>query len=158
MTAINQTQVRFYAKKGKKKGADAKEVEAEATATEKPMSFNEDKLQERMDSTVANMQSQLASLRVGRANPGRSSSTLILCCLTWWLPPALLDKVTVRIENMNLSLRDLAQVTIRDPQTLLVAVYDPEVHTTTRHWVHSLMRFCSTGQKWRRPSGMRISI
>ncbi|ORY98914.1 ribosome recycling factor domain-containing protein [Syncephalastrum racemosum] len=72
------------------------------------MNFNEDKLQERMDNTVAHMQSQLATLRVGRANP------------------ALLDKVIVRVENMNLSLRDLAQVTIRDPQTLLVAVYDPE--------------------------------
>ena len=40
---------------------------------------------------------------------------------------AVLDNVRVRIEGSSYSLRDLAQVSIRDPQTLLVAVHDAEV-------------------------------
>lgn len=40
---------------------------------------------------------------------------------------AVLDHVRVRIEGSSYALRDLAQVSIRDPQTLLVAVHDAEV-------------------------------
>lgn len=40
---------------------------------------------------------------------------------------AVLDNVRVRIEGSSYALRDLAQVSIRDPQTLLVAVHDAEV-------------------------------
>lgn len=40
---------------------------------------------------------------------------------------ALLDNVRVRIEHSHFSLKDLAQVTVRDPQTLLVTVHDADV-------------------------------
>lgn len=40
---------------------------------------------------------------------------------------ALLDNVRVRIEHSHFSLKDLAQVTVRDPQTLLVTVHDSDV-------------------------------
>ena len=40
---------------------------------------------------------------------------------------AILDSVRVRIDGSTFQLRDLAQVTIRDPQTLLVIVHDSEV-------------------------------
>lgn len=40
---------------------------------------------------------------------------------------ALLDNVRVRIEHSHFPLKDLAQVTIRDPQTLLVTVHDADV-------------------------------
>jgi ribosome recycling factor len=40
---------------------------------------------------------------------------------------ALLDKVRVHIEHSHFALKDLAQVTVRDPQTLLVAVHDNDV-------------------------------
>lgn len=48
-------------------------------------------------------------------------------CLTVYLIVALLDNVRVRIEHSHFSLKDLAQVTVRDPQTLLVTVHDPDV-------------------------------
>lgn len=38
-----------------------------------------------------------------------------------------MDNVRVRIEHSHFSLKDLAQVTIRDPQTLLVTVHDGDV-------------------------------
>lgn len=40
---------------------------------------------------------------------------------------ALLDAVKVNIEHSNFPLRDLAQITVRDPQTLMVMVHDTDV-------------------------------
>ncbi|KAG0190598.1 hypothetical protein DFQ28_001805 [Apophysomyces sp. BC1034] len=90
--------VRWYAKKtNKKKGAATEENDTVAEAKQ----FDSKQLDERMVNSINTLKEHLASMRVGRANP------------------ALLDTVRVRIENANYSLRDLAQVTIRDPQTLM---------------------------------------
>ncbi|KAI9497408.1 ribosome recycling factor domain-containing protein [Zychaea mexicana] len=106
-------QQRGYAKKNKKKGGAAAESNSDSAdaTTEIARAFNEKKLQERMDSTIASLKDNFKTLRVGRANP------------------AILDSVRVRIDGSNYSLRDLAQVTIRDPQTLLVSVHDSEFRT-----------------------------
>lgn len=39
----------------------------------------------------------------------------------------MLDSVKVRIENASYPLKDLAQVTVRDPQTLMVISHDEDV-------------------------------
>ncbi|KAG0170491.1 hypothetical protein DFQ30_002404 [Apophysomyces sp. BC1015] len=97
--------VRWYAKKtNKKKGAATEENDTVAEAKQ----FDSKQLDERMVNSINTLKEHLASMRVGRANP------------------ALLDTVRVRIENANYSLRDLAQVTIRDPQTLMVTVHDSD--------------------------------
>ncbi|KAF7726708.1 hypothetical protein EC973_008482 [Apophysomyces ossiformis] len=98
--------VRWYAKKSKqKKGAAVEEDDTVSVAKQ----FDSTKLDERMISCINSLKEHLASMRLGRANP------------------ALLDTVRVRIDNSNYSLRDLAQVTIRDPQTLLVTVHDSDL-------------------------------
>ncbi|KAI9266855.1 ribosome recycling factor domain-containing protein [Phascolomyces articulosus] len=104
-----QQQQRGYAKKknNKKGGATVAESSSEASG-DIARAFDEKKLQERMDGTIASLKESFKTLRVGRANP------------------AILDSVRVRIDGSNYSLRDLAQVTIRDPQTLLVSVHDSE--------------------------------
>ncbi|KAI7865431.1 ribosome recycling factor domain-containing protein [Spinellus fusiger] len=96
---------RGYAKKtsGKKKGG-FNDKEEEETAP----SFNQKQLEERMDQCDTHLKEQLSSMRIGRANP------------------ALLDSVRVHIETETYGLRDLAQVTIRDPQTLQVTVHDTD--------------------------------
>lgn len=48
---------------------------------------------------------------------------------------ALLDNVRIRIENAHFSIKDLAQVTVRDPQTLLVTVHDPDVSSKSKKYV-----------------------
>ncbi|KAI7859955.1 ribosome recycling factor domain-containing protein [Circinella umbellata] len=104
-----QQQQRGYAKKTKKKGGASAAAESNInTAEDIARAFDEKKLQDRMDGTITSLKESFKTLRVGRANP------------------AILDSVRVRIDGSNYSLRDLAQVTIRDPQTLLVSVHDSE--------------------------------
>ncbi|KAI8140909.1 ribosome recycling factor domain-containing protein [Fennellomyces sp. T-0311] len=104
--ATRHLQQRGYAKKSKKKGGAA--AESSEPVTDTARAFDEKKLQERMDSTISSLKENFKTLRVGRANP------------------AILDSVRVRIDGSTFHLRDLAQVTIRDPQTLLVSVHDSE--------------------------------
>ncbi|CDH56094.1 ribosome recycling factor [Lichtheimia corymbifera JMRC:FSU:9682] len=100
-------QIRSYAKKSKKQAAAAATASS-SSDSEVVRVFDQSKLQDRMDGTIASLKEQFSTLRVGRANP------------------AVLDNVRVRIEGSSYALRDLAQVSIRDPQTLLVAVHDAE--------------------------------
>ncbi|KAI8972001.1 ribosome recycling factor domain-containing protein [Mycotypha africana] len=99
--------IRFYAKKIKdnKKRNESKTAAKEEIEEYVPQ-FNENELTKRFEASIAHLRDQLVTMRVGRANP------------------ALLDNVRVRIENSQFSLRDLAQITVRDPQTLLVTVHD----------------------------------
>ncbi|KAG2198058.1 hypothetical protein INT47_011893 [Mucor saturninus] len=102
---------RCYAKKSKdsrkKSNVESKAI-PEDDAEEFVRQFNEKQIQERYDNSIDSLKDHLASLRMGRANP------------------SLLDNVRIRIENAHFSIKDLAQVTVRDPQTLLVTVHDPD--------------------------------
>ncbi|KAI9015331.1 ribosome recycling factor-domain-containing protein [Phycomyces nitens] len=105
-TPIATMALRGYAKKagGKKKGA-AVEKEEETSVD---LLFDQKQLDERMSNANSGLKEQLTNIRIGRANP------------------AMLDSVRVRIETESYSLRDLAQVTIRDSQTLVVTVHDTD--------------------------------
>ncbi|KAI9315835.1 ribosome recycling factor domain-containing protein [Dichotomocladium elegans] len=110
---VPMMQLRSYAKKAKKHGSSAAVAGSSVSdnAADFVRTFDQAKLQERMDGTLAHLKEQFSTMRIGRANP------------------AILDNVRVRIDNTNFALRDLAQVTIRDPQTLLVSVHDAEFRT-----------------------------
>ncbi|ORX45127.1 ribosome recycling factor, partial [Hesseltinella vesiculosa] len=96
---------RHYAKKtGKKKGTGGDQSAKEESL---PL-FNEQALEDRFTNVTKAFQDQLGSIQIGRANP------------------ALLDSIRIPIDGVTFSLHDLAQVAIRDPQTLLVTVHDPE--------------------------------
>lgn len=60
-------QIRSYAKKSKKQAAAAA---ASSSDNEVVRVFDQNKLQERMDGTIASLKEQFSTLRVGRANPG----------------------------------------------------------------------------------------
>lgn len=67
-----------------------------------------------------------------------STSGIFICAYSEHCAVALLDNVRVRIEHSHFSLKDLAQVTVRDPQTLLVTVHDADVSVlsqVTGDWV-----------------------
>ncbi|KAI8972749.1 ribosome recycling factor domain-containing protein [Pilobolus umbonatus] len=102
------TPVRYYAKKSKDNKKKGHAEAAEVDPTEYVRQFDEKQLTERFDHSLNAMKEHLANMNIGRANP------------------ALLDSVRVRIENSHFSLKDLAQVTVRDPQTLLITVHDPD--------------------------------
>ncbi|KAI8636006.1 ribosome recycling factor domain-containing protein [Parasitella parasitica] len=111
---LTTTATRLYAKKSK----DSKKkshVESKAAASadqddqeEVVRYFNEEETQEKFDKLISQLKEHLSVIRMGRANP------------------SLLDNVRVRIEHSHFPLKDLAQVTIRDPQTLLVTVHDAD--------------------------------
>lgn len=61
-------QIRSYAKKSKKQAAAA--AAASSSDNEVVRVFDQNKLQERMDGTIASLKEQFSTLRVGRANPG----------------------------------------------------------------------------------------
>ncbi|KAI8890565.1 ribosome recycling factor [Backusella circina FSU 941] len=106
---MTMTFVRTYAKKGgkdKKKGNAPAVYAAAEEEVEFERQFDEQLIQQRFDQSVTSLKEHLAAMRIGRANP------------------SLLDKVRVHIEHSHFALKDLAQVTVRDPQTLLVAVHD----------------------------------
>ncbi|KAI9364782.1 ribosome recycling factor domain-containing protein [Pilaira anomala] len=92
----------------KKSNAESKAVREEVEEVEFERQFNEKDIQERYENSISSLKEHLANLRIGRANP------------------SLLDNVRIRIENAHFSIKDLAQVTVRDPQTLLVTVHDPD--------------------------------
>ncbi|KAI9269885.1 ribosome recycling factor domain-containing protein [Sporodiniella umbellata] len=103
--------VRTYAKKkdNKKdsKKATSRQNDSEDEVAKEPL-FDEDQFEKRYEQCITSLKEHLSNIRVGRANP------------------SLLDSVKVRIENTNFSLNDLAQVTVRDPQTLMVISHDED--------------------------------
>ncbi|KAI8079957.1 ribosome recycling factor domain-containing protein [Halteromyces radiatus] len=104
-------QVRAYAKKTNNKKKNVASSTGNDTTEPSAMLFDEKAIEVKFNHVIHTLQEQFNTLRVGRANP------------------ALLDTVRVNIEDTNFPLRDLAQVTIRDPQTLLVSVHDTEYQT-----------------------------
>ncbi|KAI8377495.1 ribosome recycling factor domain-containing protein [Radiomyces spectabilis] len=108
--AVQSIVVRSYAKKSKasKKGGASKGAEDEVAAADVELQYDTKQTEERFTHAIDWLKDHFATMRVGRANP------------------ALLDNVRVRIETSNYPLRDLAQITIRDPQTLLVTVHDAD--------------------------------
>ncbi|CAO0800172.1 unnamed protein product [Mucor circinelloides] len=106
------TATRFYAKKSKDNKKKSNESKAAASADQEEeefvRQFNEKQMQEKYEKQISQLKEHLSVMRMGRANP------------------SLLDNVRVRIEHSHFSLKDLAQVTVRDPQTLLVTVHDAD--------------------------------
>ncbi|KAG1049141.1 hypothetical protein G6F43_008513 [Rhizopus delemar] len=98
--------VRTYAKKNKDSNKKSRHIEQEETVVE-PL-FDQDKFQGRYEQCIQSLKEHLSNIRVGRA------------------APSLLDSVKVRIENTSYPLKDLAQVTVRDPQTLMVISHDED--------------------------------
>ncbi|SAL96809.1 hypothetical protein [Absidia glauca] len=93
---------RSYAKKtNKKKTGSTPALDVNETSDQTVMLFDEKAMNTRFSQAINALKEQFSALRIGRANP------------------AILDTVRVHIEDVSFSLRDLAQVTIRDPQTLL---------------------------------------
>ncbi|CAO3647639.1 unnamed protein product [Cunninghamella echinulata] len=70
--------------------------------------FDDKIIHVKFNNVINSLKEQFKTLRVGRANP------------------ALLDTVRVQIDNSTIPLREISQITIRDPQTLLVSVHDNE--------------------------------
>lgn len=62
-------QIRSYAKKSKKQAAAAAAASS-SSDSEVVRVFDQSKLQDRMDGTIASLKEQFSTLRVGRANPG----------------------------------------------------------------------------------------
>ena len=62
----------------------------------------------KMDKAVAALNTDFAAIRAGRANP------------------AILDKVTVEYYGMATPLRNLANISVPEPRTLLIAPFDPK--------------------------------
>ncbi|KAI8377368.1 ribosome recycling factor-domain-containing protein [Blakeslea trispora] len=105
------TSVRFYAKKSKdskKKGSHSETKATNVDEEEPETQFSEKEIEGRFEQSISQLKEHLSSMRIGRASP------------------SLLDNVRVRIESSHFSLKDLAQVTIRDPQTLMVTVHDSD--------------------------------
>ena len=65
-------------------------------------------LEERSKKTIAILKEDLNTVRAGRANP------------------ALLDKVTVDYYGSPTPLKNLANISVPDPRTLLIAPFDPK--------------------------------
>ena len=65
-------------------------------------------LEERSKKTIASLKEDLNTVRAGRANP------------------ALLDKVTVDYYGSPTPLKNLANISVPDPRTLLIAPFDPK--------------------------------
>ncbi|KAJ3050922.1 hypothetical protein HK097_008096 [Rhizophlyctis rosea] len=109
----NHVPSRHYAKaknaKAKSKGGSAKSADDSAAADVEPPEFDTAKFNDKMQRGIDGLKRELANLRVGRANP------------------ALLDAVQVEHKGARLPLSQVAQVTIKDPQTLIVVVNDEEL-------------------------------
>ncbi|RUS28248.1 ribosome recycling factor domain-containing protein [Jimgerdemannia flammicorona] len=91
--------------KGKAAEVDDDENEGEDSETSAG-SFDEQALEKQMSDCVDRFRKELGNMRFGRANP------------------AILDPVIVKVGMSRTPLNDLAQLTIKDPQTLLVNVHD----------------------------------
>jgi len=65
-----------------------------------------DEAKEKMDAAIEHLQTELKTIRTGRANPG------------------MLDTVTVEVYGTQMRLRDTANVTVPEPRQLLITPYD----------------------------------
>ncbi|KAJ3042331.1 hypothetical protein HDV00_007465 [Rhizophlyctis rosea] len=132
-TSPTHTQLRFYAKKKggddtkakSKKGKPAPAGEEEPIAGE-DFEFDVDKYSDKMKRGVEGLKRELANLRVGRATPGSLADNS-----GFERVPvndlSILDSVQVSHQGARVALPSIAQVTVKDPQTLLVIVSDEEL-------------------------------
>ena len=112
-----------HAKKGNKHASGTSVKQNDAPAVE----FSTDKYTTRMTGLIDKLKNDLASLRLGRANPSMSSPLHKMnSCMRM---VALLDtvKVTVPGQNQAVKLSSIAQVIVKDPQTLHVMTGDKPV-------------------------------
>ena len=79
-------------------------------------------LEERSKKTIAILKEDLNTVRAGRANP------------------ALLDKVTVDYYGSPTPLKNLANISVPDPRTLLIAPFDPKSIGEIEHRHQSIER------------------
>ncbi|KAG0281613.1 hypothetical protein BGZ95_001467 [Linnemannia exigua] len=103
--------------KGGKKGGDdddeddrkGKGKNSGGSAPMGEMSFDPLDLEKKMGQCLERLKKDFMTMRAGTANP------------------AILDPVSVKVENKMVPLRDLAQVSIKDAKTLMVNVNDAEL-------------------------------
>ncbi|KAG0371192.1 hypothetical protein BGX24_001797 [Mortierella sp. AD032] len=103
--------------KGGKKGADDDEEDdrrgkgksSRGLAPMGEMSFDPLDLEKKLGQCLERLKKDFMTMRAGTANP------------------AILDPVSVKVENKMVPLRDLAQVSIKDAKTLMVNVNDAEL-------------------------------
>ncbi len=67
-----------------------------------------DVYQEKMDKTISVLKQDLNTVRAGRANP------------------ALLDQISVEYYGMPTPLKQIANISVPDPRSLLIAPFDPK--------------------------------
>ncbi|KAJ3284001.1 hypothetical protein HK104_010136 [Borealophlyctis nickersoniae] len=117
LPVFSVSQQRFYAAKKKgndgggkgKKGKKAVQEEDENEQEEDPFEFDVSELDKRMNRPIEGLKKELGSFRIGRATP------------------ALLDPVQVTHQGSRVSLQSVAQVNVKDAQTLLVIINDEEL-------------------------------
>ncbi|RIA85864.1 ribosome recycling factor domain-containing protein [Glomus cerebriforme] len=76
---------------------------------EKKRNFDLNKVESKVNVVIEKLKKEYSFMRIGRANP------------------ALLDPVTVPFKDKSAPLKDIAQIIVKDPQTLLVHVHEEEL-------------------------------
>lgn len=72
------------------------------------MSQTTDKAKQKMQATLDHLQTELKSIRTGRANPGA------------------FEHVSVEVYGSNMKLKELCQISAPDARTILITPYDPQ--------------------------------
>ncbi|CAB4495125.1 ribosome recycling factor [Rhizophagus irregularis] len=98
-------------KKGKSYTKDKIEEEEEKNIniSEKERNFDLSKVEAKANIVTEKLKKDYSSMRIGRANP------------------AILDPVSVPFKDSSTPLKDIAQIIVKDPQTLLVHVHEEEL-------------------------------
>ncbi|GBC04222.1 hypothetical protein RclHR1_05580007 [Rhizophagus clarus] len=98
-------------KKGKSYAKDKADEweEEDININEKKRNFNLKKVEDKINVVFERLKKEYSSMRIGRANP------------------AILDPVSVPFKNSSAPLKDIAQIIVKDPQTLLVHVHEEEL-------------------------------
>ncbi|KAJ2665632.1 hypothetical protein IWW48_000083 [Coemansia sp. RSA 1200] len=104
-------QCRWYGSKKKGKKHHKEEEEKEPSDSEADVLPDMDATKEHMNHCLERFATELRTLRAGRANPG------------------ILDRVRVALGHESAPLSDIAVVTIKDAQNLLVLANDPDHKT-----------------------------
>ncbi|KAI9282794.1 ribosome recycling factor domain-containing protein [Umbelopsis sp. AD052] len=116
LPTVHHQTVRWYASKKAKggKGAQKKAGKEEAEPEISPkaevveLKFDEQQVVKKMNQVSDWLKKDLSGIRIGRANP------------------ALLEGVSVSIEQSHVPLHHITQITVKDPQTLLVILHEPD--------------------------------
>ncbi|CAG8435943.1 9370_t:CDS:2 [Funneliformis caledonium] len=95
-------------KKGKNYVKDEDE-EVEEVINIKNRDFDLNKVETKVNAVIEKLKKEYSSIRIGRANP------------------AILDPVIVPFKGNSAPLKDIAQVIVKDPQTLIVHVHEEEL-------------------------------